>query len=158
MVSMLRRFISIKGAVNHALIEMNEKIVDQSTIDAIEQLLVCLEPLEVAILELGKEDTNLLSADIIISEAIEKIKMASNSELAKSIIQAIQSRIVARRTVFSDCLQLFYEKHFDLSKNAFYRRPTIAEVVECYHGFYGKIPEEPYNVVIYLIFLYHICT
>lgn len=110
---------ALKNDENFGFDETDNKLVDD--------LINVLSPVESAILEISKEDCNLMMADIAMTTCISSL---GDSKLSKNIKTALISRYNERRATFSDILWYLegMEKLLPTTSNIFYVKPSDQEI------------------------------
>lgn len=94
---MLARFISLYDSIILALADINstEQLGDDE-IALLKDLMNALEPLKLAVNELSKRDSNLLTCEGVLVFTLKELK-AQDSEIARELYTALKMRILQRR-------------------------------------------------------------
>ena len=132
---MLNRYTEIKTAINVVFAnESIEMIITKSEVAQINMIINCLQPIEHAIKELSKIDSNLLTADFVISEMLAKIKQAPEHQFRDSLLDALISRVNQRRTRVSDILYFFYKENIPNAENLLYVPISTGVIIDYYRS------------------------
>ena len=98
---MLTRFIQVKSCIRKAMIDVKSKVqLKDAEIDTIEEIVLDLKPVNLAVEALCHRETNLISADAALQFALLQLEK-QHSELAKKLVIALCSSVQQRRTDFS---------------------------------------------------------
>ena len=125
LVAMLQRFLKIKSEINVALASANMDIlVSANQVKLIEKIVPTLEPILLAVKQLSAKDCNLLTADIILEEMISRISTQPGSSLKTKLLAALMTRILERRSVWSDIIFFFNKEVLKNPPNRFYCEPS----------------------------------
>ena len=122
LLPMLQRFVLLFDCFRlHAALNKYDFQCDQQDSTDAQEIINILAPIEIFIKEVGKNDSNLIVADVEMLKCLNKI--GYGSKLKDKIRQALISRFSDRRTFFSDILwdindvashcpheNIFYEK------------------------------------------------
>lgn len=95
-VAMIKRFLRVKDSINKALGEIGTTKINDENIKILQEMLFILEPMELGVNELGKNNTNLLKAEAIIMYILQKLKDI-NTEMSLNLFQILKRRIEERR-------------------------------------------------------------
>ena len=138
MLLMIKRFMEIKNSIKHVFI--NENIVmplndyDENQISI---LIQCLERVNLAITKLSSNQSNLVSADLTISELLTSLQ-SQNTLLSNDLRERIAQRYVVRRTIMTDILIFLCRNGLELSKFTFYIEPSKENIHEFLCSVHGK--------------------
>ena len=94
--TMLERFLKIVDSIRHALQDLNSNLLNENNLHVLNDLLVALKPIKLAIEALGRQDANLLTADAILKFMIESLQQNDNA-ISKELSDALLIRINERR-------------------------------------------------------------
>ncbi|KAJ6646218.1 hypothetical protein Bhyg_01429, partial [Pseudolycoriella hygida] len=132
---MLHRFYELRKPVKKALVDLDGG--DKLDLDEMEMELVCeistaLKPLKAAVEALCRRDANLLTADAILSFALNKLREL-NTELSNELFEALEKRINERRSNLSGALKYLHNGSFSSAvENENDDSSTSAEVLEIF--------------------------
>ena len=102
----------MSNCINTALIELGQEQFENTNINVLKEISEVLEPIELAVKELSKNDSNLLKADGVLIFLLNKLQQA-NTNLAKEMMEALKIRINERRN--KDIISLFFFAKWFLS-------------------------------------------
>lgn len=148
LLAMLTKFMKLKKYFIIHLAKQN-RIFDfnQAEVDKIEDIILVLEPIEIAIKDLSKDKTNLISADLIMTKLLKSIP--STSFLGAEAINALDERIRTRRKRWSDYIwKLSMSGIVDNDENVFYEPVSDSEIENFYSVNYADelIPSTPLEI------------
>ena len=105
---MVNRFLKLSNCINTALTKLGQEQFENTNINVLNEISEVLEPIETAVKELSKNDSNLFKAEGVLIFLLNKLQQA-NTNLAKEMMKALKIRINERRN--KDIISLFfYEK------------------------------------------------
>lgn len=94
--SMLRPLIKTEGAIRETLKEFNEShLIENVSFEAIKNLLETVEPVELAVVNLSREDSTLLSAETILNFMFDKLSKIDN-DIAREMFENLKRRVDER--------------------------------------------------------------
>jgi hypothetical protein len=96
LVAAVSRFLQLVESVNDSLTELGANCYSDEHIILLREILMILEPVQLAVLELSKQTTNLLMAEATLMFVFKELKLLK-SPLAEEFQQALKSRIDQRR-------------------------------------------------------------
>ena len=96
---------------------------DENTHQILNSLIGLLEPFEEATRLLSCEDTNLVTADLILMNCLNKITV-------QSVRQSFHSRVLNRRNKWSDILLYLQNEHHGVD---FFQMPHQNEIIDIYN-------------------------
>ena len=133
LLPMLEKFKKLFSSLRLFYAKQNDDFpFTRNELDRIEDIILVLKPLEIAIKSVGKDDSNLIHADLEFTICYDLIP---DTDIGKKMKKAFLSRIQERRNVTSDIL-------FDLSgveaKNMFFEKPTEEEKSQLYFKIFGQ--------------------
>lgn len=95
-IPMVNRFIKIYDCIQKALMELGQQKCSQKNIKVLEEISHVLQPVELAVKELSKDNNNLLKAEGVCIFLLNKLK-ETNTQLAMEMFTALKKRIEERR-------------------------------------------------------------
>ena len=130
MIHMVRRFIKIRKEINSVFVYEEIDIpIDNSDIESLMQLIEILTPIEKAVVSLSAKNINLCTADLILEKMFHEIEALPVSLLKSKFEEALFTRILQRRTSYSDVLFYFCKSNLGNPVNRFYIEPEKSEIL-----------------------------
>lgn len=117
-LSMCKRLVEIEQPIKMALSELGDNKYDENLFTKLKEIVSCLSPLEEAILEIGKSDSNLLKADSAIQYILTTLGK-SEHEWSKELLSNLKIELQNRRN--TDLVSLYkclHTKSFDFLNNS----------------------------------------
>lgn len=98
LIPMIRRFLKQIKSINMALNELGAEQFDEENLEILKEVFLVLEPMELAVMELSKNNSNLLIADGVFIHLFKKLKEI-NTNIAKEMSSSLNNRINERRQI-----------------------------------------------------------
>lgn len=135
--TMLERFLQLKNCIEKAVIDVKCKkiMIDNFTTvewEKIEEIVLALRPLKLAVEALCRSDSSLLTADTILRFALNQL-FSLKSETSDMLHASLLIRIGERRRLRSDVLQYLHNSvDIKPEMDALYRSPASFLAMFCY--------------------------
>ena len=116
LVLMCERVLKVKDALKKVLIDLGT--ADQITTEdfkIIEEIVLCLRPVMLAVEKLCRRDANLITADACLRYVLiqlHKVKRQTGSVMAANLLVSMKKRLKERRGVQSDVLQFLHNRSY----------------------------------------------
>lgn len=104
-IVMAERFLKLKNCVKKALIDLN--MLDKWNEDnllLLQSIVGLLQPVQIAVEALGRQNASLLTAEAIIDVLLKKIQSTATNNLAKRFFETLKARLEERRPQRVVCL------------------------------------------------------
>jgi hypothetical protein len=122
LLAMLKRFLELEKCVQKTLMDFSrssEWSFSDHDIASLKRVVMLLEPVEVAMKALCREDANLIEADAALRFMFKKLQVQTSApsidtqSIGKAFIANLASRITQRRTKFSSVAQYLANASYD---------------------------------------------
>lgn len=109
---MLAKFFDIRKAVKKALVDVGKGLdIDEEELNVASEIVVALKPVRAAVEALCRRDSNILTADAILSFTMNQLQQ-QNTKLSMELFNSLQIRILERRTNLSGVLKYLHTGSF----------------------------------------------
>lgn len=109
LVPMVNRFNLLFPCINAALIELGQPQLDPIHVDVSKKIIQALEPVEITVKELSKNNCNLIKAEGASIYLLNKLKHA-NTDLSLELFSSLKTRIAERRNTALISLLLYLQR------------------------------------------------
>ena len=141
-IPMLRRFTILKNCILSALNDLDHKnLCDDTLFDVCSELLQTIEPFEISIHELSKENANLLTAEGTIIFLVQHL--SKKSGLASDLMRSLLKRINERRNSVLITLLSFLKTHSLPQENGYFKYSSKKVITEYANQICNRLFDRP---------------